>query len=103
MSYHPKFASQYETLATRAEGADYLMALFGEISALLRALEDLGHEIEGDQPEDASHPIVISRFQTFDAPNQLHPLRLCPADPAHPLCLVRRDRWRAGRGGDADR
>ena len=41
------------------------MDLFGEVMALLRALEDYGHDIEGRQPEDASHPIVTSRFRMF--------------------------------------
>jgi len=63
--FHPKFASQYEALAAQAERSDQLMELFGEVSALLRALEDFGHGIEGHQPGDASHPIVTSRFETY--------------------------------------
>ena len=31
----------------------------------LLGLEDFGHGIEGYQTEDASHPIVTSRFQMF--------------------------------------
>ena len=45
-------------------GSDnWLMELFGEVMTLLRALEDHGHDIEGYQAEDASHPIVTSRFR----------------------------------------
>lgn len=32
---------------------------------LLDALEQYGHEIEGDAPDDASHPIVISNLAAF--------------------------------------
>ncbi len=39
--------------------------LVGRGDGPLRALEDYGHAIEGRQPEDASHPIVTSRFQMF--------------------------------------
>ena len=63
--YHPRFARQLEDLATWAESSDQRMELFGEVLALLRALEDHGHEIEGHRPKDASHPIMSSRFQTF--------------------------------------
>ena len=65
VSFHPKFESQYRALAAQSESSDQLANLFGEISALLRALEDFGHQIEGEQPGDPSHPIVISRFKTF--------------------------------------
>ena len=63
--YHPLFVRQLEDLATWAGASNKRMELFGEVMALLRALEDYGHDIEGYQPEDASHPIVISRFQMF--------------------------------------
>lgn len=75
--FHPKFASQYECLAEQAGGSDDLLELFGEISALIQALEDFGHDIEGDQPDDASHPIVISRYQTF-ALRRAPPTRFTP-------------------------
>ena len=41
------------------------MAIFGEVSALLQALEDFGHDIEGDQPDDASHRVDSSRYELF--------------------------------------
>lgn len=63
--FHPKFESQYRALGEQSEASEQMAVLFGEISALLRALEDFGHGIEGDQPGDASHPIVISRYRTF--------------------------------------
>ncbi|MCP4961702.1 MAG: hypothetical protein GY925_20850 [Actinomycetia bacterium] len=87
MLYHPKFASQYEALASRAEGSDDLMELFGEISALLRALEDFGHDIEGDQPDDASHPIVISRFATY-ALRRTPPTNFTPYAYAPPVLRI---------------
>lgn len=63
--HHPLFVRQLKDLATWAESSDERMDLFGEVMALLRALEDYGHDIEGRQPEDASHPIVTSRFRMF--------------------------------------
>lgn len=45
--------------------ADEEFELAGEIQALLDALAEHGHLIEGDSPGAPSHPLVISRFQTF--------------------------------------
>ena len=58
--YHPRFVRQLGDLAKRAESSDRLMEWFGEIMALLRALEDYGHDIEGYQSEDATHPCCVS-------------------------------------------
>ena len=63
--YHPEFVRQLKDLASKAESEHWLMELLGEVMALLRALEDHGHDIEGYQPADASHPIVTSRFRAF--------------------------------------
>lgn len=63
--FHPLFVRQFKDLSTWAESSNRRMDLFGEVMALLSALEDYGHEIEGYQSEDASHPIVISRFRMF--------------------------------------
>ena len=52
--YHPRFASQYKALAASADNSEELMELFGEVTALLLALEDFGHDIEGEQPDDAA-------------------------------------------------
>lgn len=65
VEYHPKFASQYEALAALADESDEYMELFADVSALLHALEEFGHRIEGHDPDDASHPIVMSRFAMF--------------------------------------
>ncbi len=63
--FHPRFTHQIEQMATAAEHDEVLTEVFGEVSALLQALEEFGHEIEGEQPEDASHRIVSSRYELF--------------------------------------
>ena len=60
VEYHPAFAAVYEPLCL-----EKAIDIAGEVTALLTALEDYGHDIEGEQPEDASHPIVISRYHLF--------------------------------------
>ena len=59
--YHPRFASMYEALCRNVDALE----IAGEVTALLTALETYGHEIEGEQPGDASHPIVISRYWMY--------------------------------------
>lgn len=54
--YHPEFVRQLEDLASKAESDHWLMELFGEVMALLRALEDHGHDIEGYQPMAPTPP-----------------------------------------------
>ncbi len=63
--HHPEFATQYKKLAELTETYDWYGQLFGEISALLHALEDFGHGIEGHDPSDASHPILSSKYHTY--------------------------------------
>ena len=63
--YHPRFATQLQELNRLAAHNDLCMDLLADVSALVMALEKYGHEIEGYQSEDASHPIVISKFQVF--------------------------------------
>jgi len=63
--YHPRFVRQLGDMAIRARTSDWLLDLFGEVMALLRALEDHGHDIEGHHPEDPSHPILSSQFRAF--------------------------------------
>jgi hypothetical protein len=63
------------------------MDVFGEVMALLRALEDYGHGIEGYQTEDASHPIVISRFQMF-APRRTPPTVHTPYADEPPVLRI---------------
>ena len=85
--YHPRFASQYKALAASADNSEELMELFGEVTALLLALEDFGHDIEGEQPDDASHPIVISKYQTF-ALRRTPPTRFTPYAYSQPVLRI---------------
>jgi hypothetical protein len=61
VEYHPTFAAEYEAFCMN----EAMLEIAGEVTALLTALEEYGHEIEGEQPEDASHPVVISRYHMF--------------------------------------
>ena len=63
--YHPTFVRQLRELNAVAVAEDWYMELLGDVVALVRALEEHGHHIEGYQPGDASHPIVTSRFELF--------------------------------------
>ena len=63
--YHPTFVRQLRELNAVAVAEDRYMELLGDVVALVRALEEHGHHIEGYQPGDASHPIVTSRFELF--------------------------------------
>lgn len=67
IEHHPKFASQYVEMANLAGDSDEQLELFGDVTALLSALEEFGHDIEEDNhhPDAISHPIVTSRYQTF--------------------------------------
>ena len=58
---HPVFVRQFEALCQDPDSLD----IAAEVAALIDILNDKGHEIEGEDPSDPSHPIVISRFQTF--------------------------------------
>ena len=61
VEFHPTFAQQYEQLCRNEEAAE----VAGEITMLLDALEEHGHDLEGEASEDPSHPIVTSRYRTF--------------------------------------
>ncbi len=63
--YHPMFDQQLDELEAISTAEDYLWEWLAEVSALLRALQDHGHEIEGAGHGDASHPIVTSRFEMY--------------------------------------
>ncbi len=54
-------------MARLATADDAQRDLFGDVTALLNALEEFGHGIEEDNhhPDAISHPIVTSRFHTF--------------------------------------
>ena len=58
---HPKFIEQFTLMANDENNLEIL----GEINALVSALEEYGHEIEGEQPGDLSHPVVTSRFRMY--------------------------------------
>lgn len=78
--YHPDFEGQIRRLAQHAEQDDLLSDVFGEVSALLQALEDHGRAIEGDEPHDASHRVMSSRYELFA-------LRRTPATTVTPYAL----------------
>ena len=59
--FHPEFAAQFEELCTDPESWE----VAAEVSQLVEALEKYGHEIEGEDEEDASHPVVTSRVRMF--------------------------------------
>lgn len=61
VEFHPTFASQYEQLCQNEDAAE----VAGEVTMLLDALEEHGHDIEGESADDPSHPVVTSRFQMF--------------------------------------
>jgi hypothetical protein len=61
VEHHPHFASQYEQLCLVPDASE----IAGEVTQLLDALEQFGHGIEGEDPGDASHPVVISSLDMF--------------------------------------
>ncbi|MGH9112952.1 MAG: hypothetical protein ACRDZN_11755 [Acidimicrobiales bacterium] len=61
MEFHPRFAHQYEQLCLDDDHQE----LAGEITQLIDALGCHGRLVEGDGSDDPSHPIVISRFDTY--------------------------------------
>lgn len=70
LRYHPLFE---RWLAALAEGDE---EVFGEVMALLTALEVHGRELDDEQREE-SHPVVTSRFD-------MHALRRTPPSEAAP-------------------
>lgn len=77
---HPEFTEQYIALTEIAQTNNTAEDLVHDITALWTALEDHGHAIEGEHPDDASHPIVTSRYQTFA-------LRRTPPTPYTPYAV----------------
>lgn len=61
VEFHPEFAEQLENLCADEENLE----IAGEILALIDALEQHGHDIEGSEWEMPSHPIVRSRLVMF--------------------------------------
>lgn len=69
--HHPLFVRWLEEMAVQNE------EIFGELMALLEALEDYGRELDDEQREE-SHPVVTSRFD-------MHALRRTPPSQAAPF------------------
>lgn len=69
--HHPLFVRWLEAVAGHDE------EVFGELMALLEALEDYGRELEDEQREE-SHPVLSSRFD-------MHALRRAPPSRAAPF------------------
>ena len=63
--YHPRFERLIRQMAAEADHHESQAVIFGEVSALLGALEDYGHEIEGEEPDDPSHRVVSSQYELF--------------------------------------
>lgn len=82
VEFHPKFAAQYDALAALADSDDNYLDLFGDVTALITALETHGHGIEEDNHhhDAVSHPIVTSMYRTFA-------LRRTPPTPVTPYAL----------------
>lgn len=59
--FHPEFARQFEELCADAQSLE----IAGEVSQLIQALEEYGHDIEGEDEADASHPVVTARVRMF--------------------------------------
>lgn len=68
--YHPLFERWLVDLAASDED------VFGEVMALLAALEQYGRELD-DETHDESHPVVTARYD-------LHALRRTPPTPSTP-------------------
>jgi hypothetical protein len=72
--YHPLFDHWLGMLATGDE------EVFGDVMALLNALESYGRELDDERREE-SHPIVSSRFD-------LHALRRTPPTQSTPYAIA---------------
>lgn len=72
--YHPLFERWLSQLA----GGDE--EIFGEVMALLTALEDHGRDLDDERREE-SHPVVTSRFD-------MHALRRTPPSEAAPYAVA---------------
>ena len=46
VEHHPRFADQYTQMARLAAASEEQMDLFSEVTALLGALEEFGHDLE---------------------------------------------------------
>jgi len=73
LRYHPLFERWLIELADADEG------IFGEVMALLTALEEHGRELDDERWEE-SHPVVTSRYD-------IHALRRTPPSEAAPFAV----------------
>jgi hypothetical protein len=95
VEHHAYFAAQFEAVC----GDEDQLEVAGEIVALLDALERHGHDIEGEVPGDASHPIVISRLRTF-ALRRTPPTTYTPYATAPPVIRIAYVWFRDQVGGE---
>lgn len=58
---HPAFVVQYELLCQDEEQLE----VAGEVTELVEALRQFGHEIEGEAADDVSHRVYTSSFRMF--------------------------------------
>lgn len=76
--YHPLFERWLAELAEADE------EVFGEVMALLSALETHGRDLDDERREE-SHPVVTSRFD-MHALRRPHPLKPRPTPTGHRSC-----------------
>lgn len=78
--YHPLFERWLADLAGASE------EIFGEVMALLNALEEHGRELDDERREE-SHPVVTSRFD-MHAPRRTPPSEAAPYADAPPVLRI---------------
>ena len=83
VEYHPVFAEQFTALCENPDA----MEIAGEVTSLLVALEDHGHDLEGEASDDPSHPVVTSRFHMF-ALRRTPPTTYTPYADAPPVIRI---------------
>lgn len=81
--YHPLFVQWLVELAETDE------EIFGEVMALLTALEEHGRDLD-DETREESHPVVTSRYDMHalrrTPPSEAAPPRRPSASAPDPLC-----------------
>jgi len=89
VEFHPKFAAQYAALAELVAESDEYLDLFGDVTALITALEESGHLVEEDNHhQDAiSHPIVTSKYRSF-ALRRTPPTTVTPYASSPPVLRI---------------
>jgi hypothetical protein len=83
VQFHPEFARQFEELCEDSA----VLETAGEVSQLIEALEAYGHDIEGEDEEDASHPVVTARVRMF-ALRRTPPTEYTPYADAPPVLRI---------------